>query len=56
MHKDNAFFKHHISAGFGISDDFYRGLEKLAGTGQGNKFSGDMCRDISCLIMKQLEV
>ena len=48
-------FEHHVSAGFGISDHFYEGLEKLAGTGQGNKFSGNMCRDISCLIMKQLE-
>ena len=37
------FFEHHASAGFGISDDFYGELEKLARTGQGNKFSGDMC-------------
>ena len=42
------FFEHHVSTGFGISDDFYGGLEKLAGTGQGNKFSGDVCGDISC--------
>ena len=24
-------------------------------TGQGNRFSGDMCRDISCLMLKVLE-
>ena len=27
----------------------------MAGTGQGNKFSGDVCRDTSCLIIKVLE-
>ena len=28
---------------------------KLAGTGQGNKFSGDSCRDASCLMITQIE-
>ena len=27
----------------------------LAGTRQGNRFSGDVCRDVSCLIMKRIE-
>ena len=27
----------------------------MAGTEQGHKFSGDMCRDISCLIIRELE-
>ena len=44
--------EHYISAGHGISDDYYGGEVVLAGTGQGNKFSGDVCRDMSCLIMK----
>jgi len=49
-------FKHHVQTGYGISERYYGGKEdELAGTGQGNKFSGDMCRDISCLIIKQLE-
>ena len=49
-------FRHYVSTAFGVSTNFYRGEdENLAGTGQGNKFSGDMCRDVSCLIIKQLE-
>lgn len=27
----------------------------MAGTGQGNKFSGNICQDISCLIIRELE-
>ena len=46
----------HVSTAYGISDRFYGGEIELAGTGQGNKLSGDICRDISCLIIKQLEV
>jgi len=49
-------FKHYISTGYGISQSYYGGETKLVGTGQGNKFSGDMCRDISCIIIRQLEV
>jgi len=49
-------FKHYINTGYGISEEYYGGAQnELAGTGQGNKFSGDMCRDVSCLIIKQLE-
>ena len=50
------YFEHHICTGYGVSDNYYGGIMKLAGTGQGNKFSGDMCRDISCIIIKQLEI
>ena len=49
-------FQRYISTGYGISQEPYGGDVELAGTGQGNKFSGDMCRDISCLIIKQLEI
>ena len=49
------YFEYHIYTGYSISNNYYGGNMKLAGTGQGNKFSGDMCRDISCLIIKQLE-
>ena len=49
-------FNRHVSAGYGISKEYCEGEEeKLEGTGQGNKFSGDMCRDVSCLIMRQIE-
>jgi len=49
-------FKRYISTGYGISEQYYGGEEdQLAGTGQGNKFSGDMCRDISCIIIKVIE-
>ena len=50
------YFQNHVSTGCGVSEKYYGGENKLAGTGQGNKFSGDMCRDISCLIIRQLEV
>ena len=49
-------FQRYISTGYGISQEPYGGDVELAGTGQSNKFSGDMCRDISCLIIKQLEI
>ena len=49
-------FKHYISTGYGVSKEHYGGNElKLAGTGQGNKFSGDMCRDVSCIIIRVIE-
>jgi len=48
-------FERHISTAYGVSEGHYGRDIDLAGTGQGNKFSGDMCRDISCLIIKQLE-
>ena len=45
-------FKHYISTGYGISKNFYGGEdEELARMGQGNKFLGNIYRDISCLII-----
>ena len=49
-------WKHYVSTAYGISDQYYGGNEKkMAGTGQGNKFSGDLCRDTSCIIIIVLE-
>ena len=49
-------WKHYVSTAFGVSEECYGGEEnELAGTGQGNKFSGEVCRDTSCLIIKVLE-
>ena len=49
-------FERHVSTGHGVSTNYYGGEEeKLEGTGQGNKFSGHMCRDVSCLIMRCIE-
>ena len=48
--------KRHISTGYEISEHYHGGEEdQLAGAGQGNKFSGDMCRDASCIIIKVIE-
>ena len=49
-------FEYYVSTGYGVSNTFYGGSKELAGTGQGNKFSGNMCRDISCLIIRQLKI
>jgi len=39
--------------GYRISSNWYGGIDlNLAGTGQGNKFSSDLCRDTSSLIIK----
>ena len=47
---------HYVHAGYKRSKIHCGGHEELlAGTGQGNRFSGDMCRDILCLIIKQIE-
>ena len=49
-------FKHHINIGYGISNEYYGGKNNaLASTGEGPKFSSDICRDILCLIIKQLK-
>ena len=49
-------WKYYISTVYGICKDFYRGSEsELAGTGQGNKFLGDLCSNTSCIIIKVLE-
>ena len=49
-------WQHCVRTGHGISVSYYGGeFDKLAGTGQGNRFSGDVCRDTSCLILKVIE-
>ena len=49
-------WKHYVSTAHGVSKECYGGNEnELAGTGQRNKFSGDVCRDTSCMIIKVLE-
>lgn len=46
-------FRHYVSTAHRISAEYYgRAVEKLAGIGQGNKFSRDMRRDVSCLTIK----
>ena len=50
------YFKHCISTRYGISERCYKGELLIAGARQGNKFISNMCRDISCLIIKQLEM
>jgi len=48
--------RHYIQIAFGISKSYYGGEKKrLAGTGQGNRFSGNICRDSSYLIIKEIE-
>ena len=47
---------HCIGTAHGISSNYHGGVtEDLGGTGQGNVFSGNACRDVSCLIFKELE-
>ena len=49
-------FRHHISTGFGISEQSYGGpKDKLVGTGQGNMVSGAICHDQSCIVFRKLE-
>ena len=49
-------WKYYVSTVYGISKDFYRGSKsELVGTEQGNKFSEDLCSNISCIIIKVLE-
>ena len=49
-------WRHYVCTRFGASSTYYGGEEdKLAGTGQGNRFSGDVCRDLSCLIIRNIE-
>ena len=48
-------WNHCISTSCGISEMSYGSEEnQLAGTRQGNRFSGDVCRDASCLIIKRI--
>ena len=49
-------WKYYLYTGFGISSSYYGGEnERLTGTEQDNKFSGDLCRDTSCLIIREIE-
>ena len=49
-------WNHYVSTLFEISRLYYGSEDNhLTGTGQGNGFLGDTCRDILCLIMKQIE-
>ena len=49
-------WQRYIFTGYGISSDYYGGFENyLVGTSQGNKFLGDLCRDTSCLIIRDIE-
>ena len=47
---------YYTSTRYRISNEYYRGGNmKLADTEQGNKFSRDICRDTSYLIIRKLE-
>ena len=49
-------WKYYISIGYRISNEYYGGEDmKLAGTGQGNKFSRDICCNMSYLMIRKLE-
>ena len=49
-------WQHYVSTAFGISEKYYSGENNnLAGTGQENRFSGDVRHDTSYLIMKQIK-
>ena len=49
-------FRHYLCTNFGISQNYYGGeLDNLAGTGQGNTISGNHCRDVSCIIIREIE-
>ena len=49
-------WKQYICTGYRISSNQYGEIDlNLAGTGQSNKFSGNLCRDTSSLIIKQIE-
>ena len=48
--------KHYTCTGFGISSVHCgRAHDQLAGTGQGDYFSRDLCRDTSLSIIKEIE-
>ena len=49
-------FRKFVSAGHGISEEYYSSKRNnLAWVGQGNKFTRDTRKDVSCLIIKELE-
>ena len=41
-----------MNTAFGVSNEYYGREIELVSTSQGNKFSGDIHRDTSCLIIK----
>jgi len=48
--------KHHICTAFGISANYYGGsANPYTGTGQGNITSGNICRDKSCFVIKDVD-
>ena len=48
--------ENYVCTTFGVSKECYGGRNrKLAGTGQGNVVSGNICQDSSCLILKSIE-
>ena len=49
-------FRRFASTRYRISEEYYGSeIKMLAGTGKGNKFSGNMRRDVLCVIIKELE-
>ena len=49
-------WKRCICTGYSVSTNWHSGLDdNMAGTNQGNNFSGDLCRGASCLIIKHVE-
>ena len=50
-------FKQYVVTANGVSKENYGGKsELLGGKGQSNIFSGVACRDVSCVIFKQVEI
>ena len=48
--------RHYLCTGFGISSEYCgRECNQLAGTGQGNQFSGNLCQDTSYLMAHDIE-
>ena len=47
--------KHHVKKTYGTSKESYGGTNTLlGGTGKGNVFPGNVCRDVSCFIFKEI--
>ena len=48
---------HFICTSFSVSETSYSRLnKKQVGTGQGNGVSVNICRDSSCLVIKEIEI
>ena len=49
-------YKHFIGLTYGIGNDSCGGMNALLGvTGQGNVFSGNVCRDVSCFMFREIK-